>query len=81
VAATKAAKAKRAAKAAAAGELPEVPFVPSAPPADVWGICAGCQRERRTELGRIVDHRVWHTWRLEMVPCQGSGQAPATAAA
>jgi hypothetical protein len=43
-----------------------------------WGICPGCGRERRIELGSIlVQHRVWQPAPGAMVDCPGSGRPAA----
>jgi hypothetical protein len=44
---------------------------------DDWGICGGCGKERRTDVGGIVaPHGSWVAAAGEMVyPCPGTGQA------
>ena len=58
----------------------------SAAPTEVWGYCPcppGCGRERRVvdwgEGPAMVQHRRYSSWEREMVPCGGSGLAPAEA--
>ena len=44
-----------------------------------WRQCPGCGRERRLARGGTVmcDHNRWDSAAWAMVPCEGSGQAPA----
>jgi len=44
-----------------------------------WRQCPGCGRERRLARGgtKMCDHSRWDSAAWAMVPCEGSGQAPA----
>ena len=58
-----------------------------APPAPArtraeWGVCPGCDRERRLEPGpAMAQHAAWHSGHQMMVPCPGSGDAPSVVTA